>query len=228
MEITKEEYLRRKHEVDKYLNATSLLDKGRCEIICTDLLGEKIKLDIDDELSRIMKANTFILLYNLVESTVTNSIKAIVNAVISEKLTYESLSEQIKHLWIRHSIHEVKDVSQFHSKIHELAKSLVEKELLTLSTECVNISGNIDAQKIRDIAKQVGWEQSRDGRELLTIKTKRNHLAHGQFTFVEVGKDYTISDLERIKEKTFEYLDDVLSKADQYIMNKQFKLSHKQ
>ena len=119
-------------------------------------------------------------------------------------------------------------MSQFHSKIHELAKSLVEKELLTLSTECVNISGNIDAQKIRDIAKQVGWEQSRDGRELLTIKTKRNHLAHGQFTFVEVGKDYTISDLERIKEKTFEYLDDVLSKVDQYIMNKQFKLSHKQ
>lgn len=227
METTKEEYLRRKHEVDKYLNATKLLDKGHCEIICTDLLGEETKLEIDNELSRIMKANTFILLYNLVESTVTNSIRAIINAVVSEKLTYESLSEQIKHLWIRHSIHEIKDLSQFHSKVHQLARTLVEKELLTLSSECVNISGNIDAQKIRDIAKQVGWEQSKDGRELLTIKTKRNHLAHGQFTFVEVGKDYTISDLETIKLKTFDYLDDVLSKVDKYIVNKQFKLSSK-
>ena len=225
MKTTKEEYIRRKKEVDKYLSATSLLDRGHCEITCTDLLGDKIALDIDDELSRIMKANTFILLYNLVESTVTNLIKAIVNAVISEKLTYESLTEEIKHLWIRHSIHDVKDVSQFHGKIHQLARSLVEKELLTISSECVNISGNIDAQKIRDIAKQVGWEQSKDGRELLTIKTKRNHLAHGQFTFVEVGKDYTITDLETIKKKTFEYLDDVLSKVEQYIMTKQFRLS---
>lgn len=104
-------------------------------------------------------------------------------------------SNEIKHLWIRHSIHDVKDVSQFHNKIHILAKSIVEKMLLTLSNECVNISENIDTQNIRATVKQVGWEQSKDGRELLTIKTKRNHLAYGQFTFAEIGKDYKIADL---------------------------------
>lgn len=223
MITTKTEYYRRKSEVEKYISATKMLDKGHCEISCTDILGQTSVYDIDDELSKILKANTFLLLYNLVESTVSNSIKAVVNAIVSEKLTYESLTEEIKRLWIRSSVHKLKSVGEFYPKIYELAESLVEKELLTLSHECVNISGNIDAQKIRNIAQQVGWEVSKDGRELLTIKNKRNHLAHGQFTFVEVGKDYTISDLETLMYKTFGYLDDVLTKVESYIANKDFK-----
>ena len=38
METTKTEYTRRKSEVDKYIEATALLDKGACEIVCTDIL----------------------------------------------------------------------------------------------------------------------------------------------------------------------------------------------
>lgn len=222
MITTKSEFSRRIQEVEKYISAAKLLDKGQCELICTDILGEKTTLLIDDELSRIFKANIFLLLYNTIESTITNSIKAVVNSVVGAQLTYEQLSDEIKRLWIRHTISGVKDISQFSAKLHDVADSIVAKELLVISHKCVNISGNIDAQKIRDIAKQIGWEKSDDGRELLTIKNKRNNLAHGEFTFVDIGKEYSMNDLIRIKDKTIAYLTDVLDKVEKYIKDNKF------
>lgn len=222
MITTKDEYHKRKSEVEKYLEATSLLDKGNCEIVCTDILGTHHTLNIDSELSLILKANTFLLLYNLVESTISNSIKAVINAVVDEHLTYEQLSENIKKLWIKHVVHDVKDIHKFEGKIHELAQKLIDRELLILSHECINISGNIDAQKIRKIADQIGWEISSDGRELQTIKDKRNHLAHGEYTFVEIGKNLTINELKEIKDKTFIYLEDVLTKVKGFIDEKKY------
>lgn len=224
METTKTEYERRKSEVDKYIEATSLLDKGVCEIVCTDILGIQSKLAIDVELSRILKANTFLLLYNLIESTVTNTIKAIVNAVVTEGLTYEELSTNVKRLWIKHSVREIKNISQIFDKVQTLASKIADRELLTIGHECVNISGNIDAKKIREIAAQIGWSQSENGEDLLIIKNKRNHLAHGQFTFVDVGKDYTISELKQFKTNTERYLEDVLDKVDEFISQKKFKI----
>lgn len=222
MITTRAEFQRRIQEVEKYMAAAQLLDSGRCELVCTDILGGQSKLLIDEELSRIFKANVFLLLYNLVESTIINSIKAIVNSVVDEHLTYDQISEEIKHLWARHTVSGVKDISQFTKKIQDVADKIVTKELLSLTHECINISGNIDAQKIRNIAKQVGWEVTQDGRELLIIKKKRNNLAHGELTFVDIGKDYSIKELTNIKDKTVAYLTDVLTKVEAYISNKRY------
>ncbi|MDE7432415.1 MAG: hypothetical protein K2N34_10960 [Lachnospiraceae bacterium] len=223
MTTTKAEYERHKKEVIKYLNAVKLLDTGNCEILCTDVLGARSSLKIDDELSKILKANSFILLYNLIESTITNSIKAIVHSVEDEKLTYEQLSENIKHLWIRQSVKGIKD-NHYAAKVHQISESIVKKELLTLSHECVNISGNIDAQEIRNIAKQFGWVESKNGRELVTIKNKRNHLAHGEFSFADVGKDYTMQDIIRIKDNALKFLEDVLSNVNNFLQAKGYKI----
>lgn len=222
MTTTKAEYERHKKEVIKYLDAVKLLDNGDCEILCTDVLGAHSSLKIDDELSKILKANSFILLYNLIESTITNSIKAIVHSVEDEKLTYEQLSENIKRLWIRQAVKGIKD--NYYAKVREISESIVKKELLTLSHDCVNISGNIDAQEVRNIAKQFGWVESKNGRELFTIKNKRNHLAHGEFSFADVGKDYTMQDIIRIKDNALTFLEDVLINVNNFLQTKGYKI----
>ena len=112
MITTKEEYNKRKHEVSRYLDAVEYLDKGLCKIVCTDILGNDSSLPIDDELSKILKANCFILLYNLIESTIVNSIKAITNSIESEKLSFGQFSDEIKRLWIRQEAKNIKDLSQ--------------------------------------------------------------------------------------------------------------------
>lgn len=50
-------------------------------------------------------------------------------------------------------------------------------------------------------------------------------LAHGEFTFIEIGKEYTITELENYKTKTKEYLSKVLDEIEEYINNQKY-LNH--
>lgn len=223
MITTKEEYKKRLSEVELYFKTIQLLDNGQCSIVCKDISGNVSTNDIDQELSKILKANGFLLLYNLIEATVRNSIVAIFNSITADKLTYKSLSENLKTLWVRQEIKEIRDFNQSKNKIFEISEKVLNDSLLDFKIECVNISGNIDAQSIRDIAKQFGYAETSNGRDLLTIKEKRNKLAHGEFTFSEIGKEYTVGDLIKLKTDTVGYIEDVLKNVENFILDKKYK-----
>jgi hypothetical protein len=217
MNNTKSEYQKRLDEVEMYFNTIKVLDSGICKIVCTDILGNQTERRIDDELSKVLKANGFLLLYNLIEATIRNSISAIFGAMHAQNMTFKKLTDNLRKLWINQ---EVKNLKK--EELLSLFSSILEDELIKFKAECVNISGNIDAQRIRDIAKQFGYKESRDGRDLVTIKEKRNKLAHGEFTFSEIGKDYSVSDLIKFKDNTKDYLEDVLINIEVYINNKEY------
>ena len=103
-----------------------------------------------------------------------------------------------------------------------IALSILENGLLTFERNCINISGNIDAQKIREILRQIGGTEIKDGRRLEAIKNKRNNLAHGEFSFSEIGKDYTVNDLISYKNDTKDYLSKVLDEIELYIDNQKY------
>ena len=216
---TKHEYNKRLSEVEIYFDTLALLDKGSCKIICTDIIGNILDKDIDNNLSTILKANGFLLLYNLIEATIRNSINAIFESVHSKNITFKHLTDNLRKLWIRQEVKNIK-----YEDIFNLSKKILENELILFKAECVNISGTIDAQKIRDIAKQFGYQEAKDGRDLITIKEKRNKLAHGEYTFSEIGKDYTVRDLIKFKDNTKSYLDSVLSNIEQYINSEGYKV----
>ena len=54
------------------------------------------------------------------------------------------------------------------------------------------------------------------------IKDKRNRLAHGEQTFYDVGKDFSVREIEKFKNETFEYLSDVINKIEEFIENKKY------
>ncbi len=91
-----------------------------------------------------------------------------------------------------------------------------------LSKENMDFSGNLDAQKIRDLADNIGFNISPDGRNLLEIKIKRNRLAHGEQTFYDVGKDFSVEQLSVFKDETFTYLSDVIEKIELFICDKKY------
>jgi len=219
MTNTKNEYQNRLSEVELYFDVFTLLDKGDCRIICTGIVGESIERKIDDRLSKILKANGFLLLYNLIEATIRNSITTIFDSVHSKNLTFKDLTDNLQKLWIRQ---EIKNIN--HKDIFFLSKKILENELLQFKAECINTSGNIDAQKIRDIAQKFGYQEARDGRDLVTIKEKRNKLAHGVYTFSEIGQDCTVQELINLKEKTKCFLEEVLNNIEKYINDEGFKV----
>ena len=217
MNNTRLEYDKRLKEIEIYFETLKLLDNGNCSIKCTDILGVETEQHIDFELSTILKANGYLLLYNLVESTVSKSIDAVLHSIHASSATYRSLSCTFRKLWIKQ---ELKNATN--EKIISIANSVLENELLTLKRECINISGNIDAQRIRDIFKQIGGNEIKDGRHLEKIKTKRNCLAHGDFSFSEIGRDCTVAELITYKNCAKDYLSKVLDEIESYIANKKF------
>lgn len=212
MTNTRSEYNKRLHEVEIYFDALSFLDNGSCTICCINIMGEELTMPVDENLSRILKANGFLLLYNLIEATVRKSIAAVFNAIHSSSPTYTKLTSELRKLWVKQ---ESKNASI--DKIISITESVLTNELLSFREDCLNISGNIDAQEIRNILKQFGCNEISNGRNLKIIKDKRNYLAHGEFSFSEIGKDYTIQDLAMYKDDVKDYLDKVLDEIQQYI-----------
>ncbi|MCK9157003.1 MAG: MAE_28990/MAE_18760 family HEPN-like nuclease [Paludibacteraceae bacterium] len=217
MNNTKLEYQKRLHEIDLFFSVLGSLDHENCTISYTDILGERIEKSIDNELSKILKANGFLLLYNLVEATIRKSIEAIFVSMCTCNVTFNGLTDNMRKLWIKQ---EFKNSST--DDILLLSKKILENELLSFKANCFNISGNIDAQKIREISKQLGCNQLKGGQDLVIIKEKRNKLAHGEFTFSEIGRDYTMSDLVGFKDRTKEYLSNVLTGIETFINEKEF------
>ncbi len=223
MKTTRAEYTKRLNEVTLYFETIKLLDNGDCSIICKDINGGTTEKIIDGELAKIMKANGFLLLYNLIEATIRNSISAILNSISIDKLTFKLLSDNLKKLWINQEINKTKDISKFKEKVSELSEKILNDKLLEFSNECVNISGNIDAQRIREIAKKFGYLEPKNGRGLQTIKDKRNQLAHGEFTFSDIGKNYTSNDLIDYKSEVVTFIENVLNNVETYINAKGYK-----
>lgn len=64
-------------------------------------------------------------------------------------------------------------------------------------------SDNLDARKIRELLEKHGIDftetNNGDKPHMLTVKNKRNSLAHGAESFDIAARNLTIEDLEKIK-----------------------------
>ena len=63
------------------------------------------------------------------------------------------------------------------------------------------------------------------GDRLVTIKDKRNSLAHGDESFVECGRQHTVSELLEMKKEAVKYLRGVLRNIKTYVNNEKYRTS---
>jgi len=176
----------------------------------------------DADLFKILKSNLLIMLYNLIESSISNAIEEIHCNIHSNEISFNLLKDDFKSLII-------KNTKQFKpneliSRINDIATDIIKH---TFKKDDL-FSGNVDAKQIRELAKQYGFNSNTDntktkgGWHLLTIKNKRNDLAHGNFSFAEVGKDYTVEELKDMKNTTICYISEILDNIESYLNNKEY------
>jgi len=226
MDSVDSDFNKRKDEVNEYF---SFLEKLNNDSIKLNYIKENTTEEfiISKKLQRIFIANTFLLLYNLIESTIRNSIVTIYNKIEDDGITYNNLSEKIKQIWLhkngkRFSIHDKDNTIEVN--LQNIINDIINNEIILLTKDDIHISGNIDAQEIRSLAGKIGFEISSNGRDLVKIKDKRNRLAHGEHTFHDVGKDFTYNDLKTYKETTFIHLEDVIHKIKKFIDDEKYKI----
>ena len=90
-----------------------------------------------------------------------------------------------------------------------------------------DLSGNVTPEVIKESISKYGLEteQVLDDEEhpLYIIKNKRNNLAHGNETFSQCGRVYTLSRLEEIKNESIDYMRFILEQIKDFIDTKKYK-----
>lgn len=219
----------RVQEINLYFSALKELDK---ELDVENTNHSSTKLYCNDAFIKILKANTLIMIYNLVESTVMGGILEIYNKMKQEGLTYSEVTNEIKDIWFSFKFRQVYDqqahFNSYKGKALEIINSILTGEVIELDRKATAISGNLDAQQIRRMCDEHGIvfqtkAASRGGVVLKTVKDRRNELAHGTLSFAECGRDYSIGDLRCIKVQTVLFLKGLLQGMKQYYDEKRYK-----
>ncbi len=216
----------RVREIDLYFEAVKELDRGTANHTAETPY-------FNSEFIKILKANTLLMIYNLVESTVMGGILEIYDKLRQEGLTYSGVRKEIKDIWFSYKFRQVYDqqahFNSYKGKALEIVNSILTGEVIELDRTATAISGNLDAQQIRNVCNEHGIvfqtdAASRGGVVLETVKDRRNDLAHGTLSFAECGRDYSIDDLEKIKNETVLFLRGLLVGMKQYYDGKQYQL----
>ena len=216
----------RVQEIDLYFEAMAELDEGNFEHVSDAKY-------FNTEFIKILKANTLLMIYNLVESTVIGGILEIYGKLKQEGLTYASVRKEIKDIWFSYKFQQVYDrkahYNAYRDKALEIINSILTGEVIELDRKATAISGNLDAQQIRNVCKEHGInfmpeEGSRGGIVLETVKERRNALAHGTLSFAECGRDYSIKELRDIKKETVLFLHGLLAGMKKYYDGKLYKV----
>lgn len=195
-------------------------------------LRPKLKFDneekaFDRDLIHILKANAYLIIYNLIESTVCNAIEDIhtkiktETALCADKLNIELAKRAFKKV----NEQTISQANLSNTTVGNfIAKEwLNEHDKVILSNKNPLFSGNVDARKIREVAELYGFssdtnqELTRNGRALALIKTNRNNLAHGTDSFKHRGQETSVDELRTIKDEVIAYLDQMLTNIENYI-----------
>lgn len=194
---------------------------------------EREEKQIPLDLWHTLKANGFLLLYNLIEATIVNAIEEIHDQIDSENgIDVDSLVETLTERAMKRfrGSGEVEYSMLCKSPISQgmLRHWLDEHERKVAANEHPLFSGNVDARKIREVAALYGFciqtdeAKTKNGANLLTVKTKRNNLAHGQVPFRDCGREVSLPELVDIKTEVVLYLDDVLDAVEDYLAHQSY------
>jgi hypothetical protein len=118
--------------------------------------------EIDIELEKTLKANGFLLLYNLIESTVRKSIEEIHDAFNSEKLKYKELIDEIQRIWINYQYNNFqgKELQEIRNVIETIFDNevVIDYEKFIKKRKSNDLSGNVNADKVIELAKKYNFE----------------------------------------------------------------------
>jgi hypothetical protein len=187
--------------------------------------GRKQKFaSVEDELLKILKANAFLLLYNLIESSIRNGVAKIYDAVRIDRLSYTGVCDELRTVWTHQQFvpDDSRRVENNAKRLMELIDFVLDAELISLDARDLPISGNVDADQIRGVARKYGFNfkaspKLKGGNLLKRVKDERNSLAHGYKSFAECGRDLTYDGLVEIRRQVIPYLRQVLRGIDRFI-----------
>ena len=225
-----ETYNSRCREIERFFEMLQFMRDNRDSRLCG---GESSVAAISNtyvvgrDLEKTLRASAYLMLYNLVEATITNAIDAIHQHIADEQVGFDELKEEVRRIAIKGLRKAVS--SETPSELLDAAIPISSALIWLGFDKKYLFSGNLDGRLIKDTAKEYGFEiadhdkaASRDGIGLLNVKTKRNDLAHGGISFEDCGQDTSVDELVGIFDEIKIFIKAVVDGVSEYLSTRSY------
>lgn len=159
----------RKNEIEFYYSIMLEFDSNQTNVINT----------IDNaRFFRIMKSNFILMLYNIVESTISSGIQEIYENLMSEHCTYNMVIEELQNLWRNYKISEVyrpeSKLSTYTNKVKEMVGDMTSETPILFYKNMSGLNGNLNARQIKRICDihKIRYSASDDDQILDKVRKK--------------------------------------------------------
>lgn len=189
---------------------------------------------ITTQQQRILYSSVYLQLYNLVEATMSRCIEAVSEAA-KENSQWKpgDLSDSMKREWVRVTARTHVELASENRL--ESALRLCEHLVASLPISAFDIEkgggGNWDDSEIEAFSRRLGFQLvvsqpvysaikqpfRDDLGPLALVKQLRNRLAHGSISFTQCAEDVTVGRLVELKDRTVNYLREVVDCFTRYI-----------
>ena len=198
-------------------------------LVDIDSKGKDIVNTIDNKLFfRIMKSNFLLMLYNVVEATVTTGMLEIYEQLRNDSCTYSSLITEMQNIWRDYKVKEVylssAQLKAYINRVEDIVNSIISETPIIFNKNMLDINGNLNAKRIKEICDKhcIRYRVINDEMKLEKVRKKRNSLAHGDESFSDCARDITITDLEGLKDTIFRFLTGIITGMKKYYDEKQY------
>lgn len=232
----REEFDKRVAEINSFYEILSIIELENPCISANKIEDESVietELQINSSKIDTLRSTTYLLLYNLIESTVYNSVISIFDEISDKGLKYFDIVEDVQKYWLN-NLYKHDDKKKKETIIETIMNVAIQifNETIVLATNEINYGGSLNAPTIFKTAQllkiDIGnvhkiYNKNTHGQTLNDIKQKRNWLAHGEKSFIEVGSTSSFGQLEEAKINVFDFLGEFISAVESYISNQQYK-----
>lgn len=220
----------RSEEISRHLKFVQELIDSKAQFLALEKRDKLVKASgyqIERGLVKTLSASSYLLIYNLVESVMTDALDAVHKQLRSDELSFSQLSDKLQKICLKNF--------NSHNTNSELAKDIghvtLQEALTWLGYSRFNhFNGNIDAKMIQSKARLYGFQIAdhdkkftNDGRILKEIRDNRNRLSHGEVSFEECGQDTAIENLISLHLQTKVYLSAVLEGINTFLIQQQYR-----
>lgn len=231
MQIIKQEFSDRVDEINRYFQLLENITEKDAQLIFPNEDDRRENLNI--RLGLTLKSGLVLLLYNLVESSISKCLGAIHQSLTDENLSYFKMSDDLQKIWLKYHYELLNDNGNNNDRsvlqLQTMVEILSANKSITLSLEDSKklseslYSGNLDAREIKKIAKKYGISFDLSSEEVRFVEQMRNKLAHGEVSFEEGCQDKPIQYMQKVKDETIIFISAFISAVENFITERKYK-----
>ncbi|MBL4832113.1 MAG: hypothetical protein JKY55_19815 [Aliivibrio sp.] len=210
----------KKKELKGYLDLIDYLDSSNL------LLNDKNDLfTVNTSLVKTAKGTVYLILYNLIEATMRESVLVIHDKMTANSEQFDNLRIQLQHKVLLRARKDTIDLKKMLENMN--GNIAIAFHQASLSSKHL-FSGNIDSTEIKKVGEIYGfscntdYNQTKHGSDLRTVMRHRNDLAHGNKTFSSVGSEKSAQALRQLSNEVIAYICEISDNIQDCIDNKTY------